>query len=112
MDHNSNCFELFGLDFVIDEELKCWLIEVNMSPACAERKGQTWLRSMTEDMADGMLNLIENKILVDMASKNLDFKGPVEEKLNQIKKGSFSVDLKNWEKIKVNQAFRPKVKEK
>ena len=33
--HNS--FELFGFDFVVDKDLKLWLIEVNMSPACAER---------------------------------------------------------------------------
>ena len=32
-----NSFELFGFDFVVDKDLKLWLIEVNMSPACAER---------------------------------------------------------------------------
>ena len=31
----KNCFELFGLDFIIDEELKVWLIEVNENP-CLE----------------------------------------------------------------------------
>lgn len=31
----KNSFELFGFDFVVDEELKCWLLEANMSPACA-----------------------------------------------------------------------------
>ena len=29
----KNCFELFGLDFIIDEELKIWLIEVNENPS-------------------------------------------------------------------------------
>lgn len=29
------CFELFGMDFIIDEELKTWLIEVNDNP-CLE----------------------------------------------------------------------------
>lgn len=42
-DSNKNCFELFGLDFVIDEDLKPWLIEANMSPACALREGHEWL---------------------------------------------------------------------
>lgn len=31
----KNCFELFGLDFIIDAELKVWLIEVNENP-CIE----------------------------------------------------------------------------
>ena len=37
-----------------------------MSPACAQRKGQLWLDKMVEDMADGMLNIVEEKILKNM----------------------------------------------
>lgn len=33
--HRKFCFELFGLDFIIDEELKVWLIEINENP-CIE----------------------------------------------------------------------------
>lgn len=29
----ENSFELFGLDFMIDDEFKVWLIEVNTNPA-------------------------------------------------------------------------------
>ena len=55
-----NSFELFGFDFVVDKDLKLWLIEVNMSPACAER--QPWLTSMLDDMATGVVNLIQSKV--------------------------------------------------
>lgn len=32
MEGKKNAFEIFGLDFIIDENLKVWLIEVNSSP--------------------------------------------------------------------------------
>ncbi|KAG2522065.1 hypothetical protein JM18_005695 [Phytophthora kernoviae] len=32
--HRSNSCELFGYDFMVDEDLMPWLIEVNSSPAC------------------------------------------------------------------------------
>lgn len=37
VEQKPNFFELFGFDFAVDKNLKLWLIEVNMSPACAER---------------------------------------------------------------------------
>jgi len=30
--HRENCFEVFGLDFMIDDNFKVWLIEVNTNP--------------------------------------------------------------------------------
>ena len=30
---NQNCFELFGFDVLIDQELEPWLLEVNLTPA-------------------------------------------------------------------------------
>jgi len=44
IEHRQNSFELFGLDYVLDENLNPWLIEVNLSPACCERTD--WLIDM------------------------------------------------------------------
>ena len=33
--HRQNCFEIFGLDYMIDDNSKVWLIEVNTNP-CLE----------------------------------------------------------------------------
>lgn len=38
----KNCFELFGFDFLVDEDFRTWLIEVNTNPylgtPCSEMK--------------------------------------------------------------------------
>jgi tubulin polyglutamylase TTLL5 len=31
--HQPNSFEIFGFDIMFDQNLKCWLIEVNSSPS-------------------------------------------------------------------------------
>lgn len=46
------CFELFGYDFIIDEDFNTWLIEVNTNP-CLEESNQLlkgYLPRMVEDM--------------------------------------------------------------
>lgn len=34
--NRKNCFEIFGYDFLIDEELKVWLVEINTNPCIEE----------------------------------------------------------------------------
>lgn len=58
--HKNNYFELYGFDFVLDQELNPWLIEVNLSPACSQRTD--YLKEMLGSMADGILDHIETRI--------------------------------------------------
>lgn len=111
MEQNPGSFELFGFDFLVDENLKCWLIEANMSPACAVRKGQQWLTDMVENMADGMLNIVEHKILRNMANMKINFNGPINKKLEEIKDPNFQVDLKNWELMEFENNFKVALKQ-
>lgn len=46
------CFELFGYDFIMDEDFNLWLIEVNTNPCIEESSTMLkyYLRRMIEDM--------------------------------------------------------------
>lgn len=46
------------MDFVLDEQFKPWLIEINMSPGCSARND--WIKEMLESMTSGALDIIED----------------------------------------------------
>ena len=56
----QHCFEVFGLDFMIDENLKPWLIEINTNP-CLELSCPLLSRIIPE-MLDNALKFIEINI--------------------------------------------------
>jgi len=43
--HRNNCFELFGFDILIDQEMKPWLLEVNLTPSLNPEESDFGLKS-------------------------------------------------------------------
>jgi len=75
-DNKGRCFEVYGFDIMLDEQLNPWVIEVNLSPACRER--ETFLSKMLDDMAFDLFSWLERKILTN---NMLDCDIPLSDKL-------------------------------
>ena len=54
--HRGNCSEIFGFDILLDENLKAWLIEVNLSPSLAT--GSELDSKIKSNLVTDYLNLI------------------------------------------------------
>jgi len=48
----KNVFELFGFDFIMDEELRLWLLEINTNPylGCPNNEMKKLVPDMMEDL--------------------------------------------------------------
>ena len=55
LNKRKHCFELFGLDFMVDSAFDCWIIEVNTNPCLEETS--TYLKSILPRLIDDMLHL-------------------------------------------------------
>lgn len=62
MEQRACTFEVYGFDLILDESLRPWVIEVNLSPACNERT--EWLTKMVDDMTLDLLTHVEQRILM------------------------------------------------
>lgn len=58
---SKHCFELFGYDFMIDEDFRVWLIEVNTNPYIA--LSNDYLKNLFENLIDEMLKIVVDPIL-------------------------------------------------
>ena len=62
----KNCFELFGLDFMLDKDMNCFLIEVNTNP-CLEETSKL-LQMLLPRMLDDMFNIVMDPLFYNKES--------------------------------------------
>ena len=63
----ENCFELFGMDFMIDQNFKVWLIEENTNPAleiCCTLLSRI-IPSLIDNVFRYYIYFINNRIAID-----------------------------------------------
>ena len=56
----KHCFELFGLDFILDEDYRTWLLEVNTNPYLGTPNKQ--MEVLVPAMVDEMLTIVLDPI--------------------------------------------------
>lgn len=54
----KNCFELFGFDFLIDEDFRVWLIEVNTNPYLGVPN--SFIKVLLPNMLDDMFRIVSD----------------------------------------------------
>lgn len=54
---DRHCFEVYGYDIIIDQDLKPWLLEVNASPSLTANTREDYL--MKTEMLHGMLDVVD-----------------------------------------------------
>lgn len=57
VNNRKNSFEFFGYDFMVDEDLRVWLIEVNSSPSM-ETKNQPVLQHLVRTALTDLAKVI------------------------------------------------------
>jgi tubulin polyglutamylase TTLL9 len=57
MIQDRHCYELYGYDIIIDQDLKPWLLEVNASPSLTANTREDY--SMKCEMLHGMLDIVD-----------------------------------------------------
>lgn len=58
--NRKHTFELFGFDFLLDEDFRVWLIEVNTNPSLATPT--SFMRELVRDMFEDMTQIVVDPI--------------------------------------------------
>lgn len=59
--NRKHCYELFGFDFLLDEDLRLWLIEVNVNPFLGTPNAH--MREMVPQMMNDMFKIVLDPFL-------------------------------------------------
>ena len=57
----TNVFELFGFDFLLDEDFRIWLIEVNYNPFLGTPN--EYMRELVPNMINDMLKIVIDPVI-------------------------------------------------
>ena len=66
--NRPNSFEVFGYDLMLDEDLNCWLIEVNSSPDMMYSTKVT--EGIVKEVSKDLMNLVFDKCLIGENKRN------------------------------------------
>jgi D-alanine-D-alanine ligase-like ATP-grasp enzyme len=67
-DKRKNCFELLGFDFMIDEDYRVWLIEVNNNPHLGTPNA--YMEDLVDEMIDDAFKLVLDTTFKQMLNKD------------------------------------------
>ena len=110
---SQKSFEIFGLDFMIDEDMKVWFIEVNTNPAIC--LGNSFIEKLIPRMLDDAFKLTIDKKFPIPSSTNLEKSfltgDEMEDIRNTYKETVFPVDGMDdeesiWERINEKEIER------
>jgi len=100
----SNVYEMFGLDFMLDNRLNLWLLECNSSPQLLEDNGKEFMTKMLEDLFQIQYGYYRSRM-----SRTLE----LVRKMKEEEKSKGSIDLNQWqEKYQeaIKNRFEPEFK--
>jgi len=67
----KNCFELFGYDFLIDEDFRIWLIEVNTNPYFGV--ANEYIADLLPTMLDDLCKLVVDPLYPPRNASEIDY---------------------------------------